>query len=164
MGDTQDTGRAGGRLEPADRCATELLLVITRLARQLRTRTPAALPTLQLAVLTRLVTADRPHHPNELATAEGVSAATMSRVVGALVEDGLAERAADHTDARMVLVEPTVAGRNRLRADHAERVTLLSGCLAVLDENQQAALVAALPVLDTLHTRLVDPHQPEQAP
>lgn len=159
--DTHNTGRTETRRGPPGRFATELLLVITRLARQVRTRTPQALPPLQLAVLTRLVAAGRACHTKELATAEGVSVATMSRVIAALVEDGLAERAPDHADARMVLLAPTAAGRNRLHADHAERAALLTGCVARLDTDQQATLAAALPVLDALHAHLVDVHSPE---
>lgn len=161
MGDGHHAGGAGGRLGPADRFGDELLLVITRLARQVRTRTSGALPPLQLAVLTRLVTADRAPHTSELATAEGVSVATMSRVVAALAADGLAERVADHSDARMVRVMPTAAGRDRLHTDHAKRAARLSGWVALLNQDQQDALAAALPVLDSLHAHLVDPHQPE---
>lgn len=154
-----DAGDVVGGRDQDDRVANELLLVITRLARLARART-GVLPPLQLAVLSRLVRTDRAQRTGEVAAAEGVSAATASRVVAALVDDGLVERAADQADGRTVLLTATTDGRDRFRADHAERIAVLTSHLAFLETEQRAALTAALPVLRILRSRLIDPQRP----
>lgn len=70
----------------------------------------------------------------ELAEAEHVTAASMSRLVGALEADGYVTRTADPADARAVRIAITRSGRavvehgRRLRVDAVD--TLLSGLSA----------------------------------
>ena len=63
-----------------------------------------------------------------LATAEGVAAPTMTRLVDGLERDGYVRRRPDPTDARGVLVEATALGRRVLSKGRRQRVqTLASG-------------------------------------
>ncbi|MCA9244454.1 MAG: winged helix-turn-helix transcriptional regulator [Phycisphaerales bacterium] len=54
-----------------------------------------------------------------LANAESVRAATMSRCVTSLVDDGFVRKLGDKTDGRGVLVAITPKGRNALKKAHA---------------------------------------------
>jgi DNA-binding MarR family transcriptional regulator len=74
-----------------------------------------------------------------LATAEGVAAPTMTRLVDGLERDGYVRRRTDPADARGVLVEATATGRRVLTQGRRQRVRTLAAELATLssDELQQ---------------------------
>jgi DNA-binding MarR family transcriptional regulator len=74
-----------------------------------------------------------------LATAEGVAAPTMTRLVDGLERDGYVRRRTDPADARGVLVEATATGRRVLTRGRRQRVQTLAAGLATLssDELQQ---------------------------
>lgn len=84
----------------------------------------------RLSALSVLVFAG-PQRLGELADKEQVRAPTMSRIVGGLVDEGLAARKPDPTDGRVVRIVATAAGRRvlararRLRLERLQR--LLSG-------------------------------------
>ena len=61
-----------------------------------------------------------------LATAEGVAAPTMTRLVDGLEHDGLVRRRRDPSDARGVLVEATATGRRVLTRGRQRRVRTLA--------------------------------------
>ena len=75
-----------------------------------------------------------------LATAESVSAPTMSRLVDGLERDGLVERRPDPDDARGVLVVPTAEGRRVLGEGRSRRVRLLAAGLRTLSPTELAAI------------------------
>jgi DNA-binding MarR family transcriptional regulator len=85
-----------------------------------------------------------------LAAAESVAQPSMTTLVARLERDGLAERAADPTDARAVLVRVTDEGLERLRRIRAARAAAVEARLAALDPEERAVLEQALPVLDKL--------------
>ncbi|MDI1466118.1 MarR family transcriptional regulator [Catellatospora sp. KI3] len=109
-------------------------------------------PGLSLTAASTLARLDRegPHRLTELATREGVTQPAMTQLVSRLERDGLAARAADPEDGRVVLVEITPAGRElmarrrRIRADHINEI------LGTLSEDDRRAVDAALPVLNRL--------------
>jgi DNA-binding MarR family transcriptional regulator len=74
-----------------------------------------------------------------LATAEGVAAPTMTRLVDGLEKDGYVRRRTDPADARGVLVQATATGRRVLTRGRQQRVQTLAAGLATLsaDELQQ---------------------------
>jgi DNA-binding MarR family transcriptional regulator len=74
-----------------------------------------------------------------LATAEGVAAPTMTRLVDGLERDGYVRRRTDPADARGVLVQATATGRRVLTRGRQQRVQTLAAGLATLsaDELQQ---------------------------
>jgi DNA-binding MarR family transcriptional regulator len=84
----------------------------------------------------------------ELASAEQVSAPTMTRLVSALERDGLVRRRRSGHDARVVRISATAKGRRMLEAGRDRRVVLVTELLAGLDEADQATVRAALDVLE----------------
>jgi DNA-binding MarR family transcriptional regulator len=121
-----------------------------RLSRRLRT-TPAGagLTPTQISVL---FTVAREQHVRQsaLAELEDLNPTLLSRTLAALSEGGLVRREADAEDRRGVVVHITPAGERRRRTIRRERAELLEAHLSRLDEPQTAALVRALPVLETL--------------
>ncbi|WP_224388062.1 MarR family winged helix-turn-helix transcriptional regulator [Pseudonocardia sp. ICBG1293] len=139
-----------GRFETSDdEVASRLRLAVGRLNRRIRIDGSESLPPLQLSTL---VTVEQ-HGPlrlSELARREGVTAPTMSRVLSALDDQGMVERAADPGDARGVLISISTAGRDRLREVRSQRTALVARRLDRLDADQRAALEAALPAIEAL--------------
>ncbi|MEP6648585.1 MAG: MarR family transcriptional regulator [Lapillicoccus sp.] len=78
-----------------------------------------------------------------LARAEGVSSPTMSRVVDALCEQGLAERRAHDVNGRVTLVVPTSAGSALMRRAAGRRADVIAEALAALPTRQRGSLVRA---------------------
>jgi DNA-binding MarR family transcriptional regulator len=71
-----------------------------------------------------------------LATAEGVAAPTMTRLVDGLEREGFVKRRRDPADARGVLVEATPAGKRILTRGRAQRVQTLAAGLAALSSEE----------------------------
>jgi DNA-binding MarR family transcriptional regulator len=74
----------------------------------------------------------------------------MTQLIARLQDAGLADRAADPADGRVVQVRITADGRALLARRRAARAERLAGLLAQLSEEEQAALAAALPAMETL--------------
>ncbi|MFB9247211.1 MarR family winged helix-turn-helix transcriptional regulator [Sphaerisporangium melleum] len=139
--------------------AGEVARMLDRLARLvLRLNTPGEL---SLTTASTLATLDRsgPCRLTDLAARQGVTQPAMTQLVSRLQESGLAERAADPQDRRVVLVRITAAGRAALAERRRARGERLAVLLTELDEAERAALTAALPAIDAL-TRLL----PDDAP
>jgi DNA-binding MarR family transcriptional regulator len=128
--------------------ATRLRLAVGRLARRVRLATND-IPPLQLSALATL---DKhgPLRSGELAAREAVTAPTMTRVLSSLSERGLVTRQPDPTDARSVRVSLSPAGLETLARIRSERTALLGARVARLTDEQRAALIAALPALESL--------------
>jgi len=86
----------------------------------------------------------------DLAAKEGVAAATMSRIVAALVESGYARRDPDPVDRRAWLAIATEQGERLVSGVRSTRVHELSRRIDRLPAEMQTALVAALPALEAL--------------
>jgi len=78
-----------------------------------------------------------------LARAEGVSSPTMSRVVDALCELGLAERRAHDVNGRVTLVAATAAGSRLMKRAADRRAEVIAEALAELPARQRDTLVRA---------------------
>ncbi|WP_068799403.1 MarR family winged helix-turn-helix transcriptional regulator [Pseudonocardia sp. HH130630-07] len=143
------TAVAGRPDVPDDEIASRLRLAVGRLNRRIRIDGTDSLPPLQLSALVTVEQAG-PLRLSELARREGVTAPTMSRVLSALDEQGMVQRAPDPGDARGVLVSVSEAGRVKLREVRNERTALIARRLDRLDAGQRAALEAALPALESL--------------
>lgn len=129
--------------------ASRLRLAVGRLNRRIRIDGQEAVPPLQLSAL---VTVEQ-HGPlrlSELARREAVSAPTMSRVLAALDEQGLVERATDPDDARCTQITLTAAGARVLTEVRRHRTALLARRLDRLDGEQRTRLAAALPALEAM--------------
>jgi DNA-binding MarR family transcriptional regulator len=85
-----------------------------------------------------------------LAAAEQVRPPTMTRLVTALVRDGLVTRQSDPDDRRQVLLRATPAGRRLLEEGRARRTASLTSRIAALPPGDLAALTRAARLLEWL--------------
>lgn len=83
----------------------------------------------------------------ELADAEQVSLATISRVVDGLESMGLARRAPNPADARSVLIRATSKGRRVMERGRQARVDRLSAVLAAVPAGDLSAVEGGLGAL-----------------
>lgn len=128
--------------------ATRLHAAAVRLLRMLRRQDEAAgLSGPRLSALSVLVFAG-PMSLAELAAAEQVKAPTMSRLVEALVREGLATREPDPANRRMVSIAATAQGVRLLDAGRRRRVQALTERLARLADSEQRALGRAVELLE----------------
>jgi DNA-binding MarR family transcriptional regulator len=121
-----------------------------RLSRQLRhMELPAGMTPERLSALAAI----EKHGPisvTALADREMVRPATMSRMVSALVDDGLAKRLEDKTDGRGVLVASTPKGKRAFQRAHQQRLQQLSEALSALPPDQLSAMRGLASALERL--------------
>ncbi len=133
------------------RLSEDLRLACMRISRRVRFESDHEVAPHQFSVLSRIE--DGPLTPRALADIEKVSAPSMTRTVGCLVEDGLAERAAHPDDGRQVLVTITAQGREVLRATRARRDAWMVARVAELSAQERATLVDAAKILAEIAAR-----------
>lgn len=133
--------------------AADVSVALEELLRLFRRMSPAT--GLSLTAAATLSTLDRhgPARLTELATQQGVSQPAMTQLVTRLQDAGLAARAADPLDGRVVRVHVTDAGRIELTRRREVRTARLDALLDALPPGERAALMAALPAIGSL-TRL----------
>jgi DNA-binding MarR family transcriptional regulator len=106
--------------------------------RHVRREDPASgLSVARLSALSVLVFGG-PRTLGELAAAEQVRPATMTRIAQSLVEDGYARRAADPADGRVVRLSATAKGRRVMQRGRERRVANLARLLARLSPQEVA--------------------------
>ena len=91
-----------------------------------------------------------PSRLSDLATSQAVTQPAMTQLVSRLEREGLARRETCATDARVVLVCITAAGREVLRRRQRTRVDRLGRLLERLPAPERARLAAAVPSLNHL--------------
>jgi DNA-binding MarR family transcriptional regulator len=79
-----------------------------------------------------------PRTLGELAAAEQVRPATMTRIAQSLVEDGYARREADPVDGRVARLSATAKGRRVMQRGRERRVTNLARLLGRLSAEEVA--------------------------
>ncbi len=90
-----------------------------------------------------------------LARIEGVTSPTMTRLVDALEEAGLARREAHPDSDRMVLVSATDAGHDLMLAAAERRADVIVGAMRDLPAEERRVLRAAAPLLGRLAAGVV---------
>ena len=107
---------------------------------------------LSLTAAATLATLERsgPRRLTALAAREGVTQPAMTQLVARLQDAGLVERDADPADGRVVQVRITAEGQAMLAGRRAVRADRITGLLARLSPDEQAALAAALPAMEAL--------------
>ena len=90
---------------------------------------------------------------SELASAEQVSAPTMSKLVRGLERDGLVEREANERDGRSVVLRATDEGARILHEGRARRVAELSGLLEDATAEELATLESAVAIVQSALAR-----------
>ncbi len=128
--------------------ATRLHAASVRMLRMLRRQDEATgLTGPRLSALSVLVFGG-PMSLAELAAAEQVKAPTMSRLVEALVREGLATRDPDPANRRMVRIAATAQGVRLLEAGRRRRVKALTDRLTRLADSEQRALARGVELLE----------------
>ena len=154
---SHDTARSADDADGADggdqhqpELAAELQVAVMRLARRLRAESPNdSLTPSQLGALATLGRLG-PQAIGDLANTERVKAPSMTKTVANLAKAGLVIRRQDSSDARLVIVELTEDGRERLQEHRSRRRAWLSNRLGALSEDEQALLADACRVLGRL--------------
>ena len=126
--------------EPLHRHALHLLRLVRR------EDAASGLSAARLSALSVLVFGG-PATLGELATAEHVSAPTMTRIAQELEREGWARRRTDADDARVARLEATAAAVRLLHAGRDRRLCALSRGLSELDTRERNAIERALPAL-----------------
>lgn len=133
----------------SDDLAARLRFALARLHRRLRAHDRDDLTPSQMLALGTLDQRG-PLRMGDLAAAERVAPATMTRIVAPLVDRGLVTRRPDPEDGRCWVVLVTPAGEGLLAEIRAARTAYLAECLALLPADDRERLAAALPALERL--------------
>lgn len=104
--------------------------------------TPARLSALSVLVF------GGPTNLGRLAHAEGVAGPTMTRIVDALVDLGMAARRPSTDDRRVTVIEATERGDALMRAARRRRLEAIADALATLPPAEQDRLATAAALLD----------------
>jgi DNA-binding MarR family transcriptional regulator len=144
-----------GETETRSEIAALLHEQFARLTRQMRTlELPSGMTPERLSALS-VIDKRGPISVSALAENEMVRPATMSRMITALVDDGLVKRADDKTDGRGVLVSTTSKGRRTFQRAQEQRLQHFAEVLDSLSSEQLSAMRNLTAALDRL-TRLLD--------
>lgn len=140
--------------------ATRARLVVLRLARRLRRHADGGLTATQLSALATIGSRG-PLRLGDLASHEGIAPPTVSRLVDHLEGAGLVRRRTDARDGRSYLVELTPSGEALLAQLRSTGTRMLEAAMAGLDPADQAALAAAVPLLERLLDAVGECSRPE---
>lgn len=130
--------------------AEELRPAILRLGRHLRRETEQLGVTSHQATLLWLVKTRPGLSLRELASAEGISAPSLSAHVDRLESLGLIRRVRSSDDRRRVGLELTPEGRATVRRVRARRTTWLAERVRRLSDTDRERIELALPALESL--------------
>lgn len=148
--------------------AARLAAVISPLRRALlaAARADAGLPELSEAQIDVLRTL--PHGtvrgPAQIAAQLRLSRPTVSNLLSSMEADTLVERTPDPTDGRRVVVRASARALDLFDRFDAANSALVATASADLDDDDRAALAAALPVLERLCAALTAPGTTDTAP
>lgn len=136
-------------LENAD-TPDDLRIAVMRLSRRMRLeRVDGDVTDSQLSVLFVLFKYG-PQTLGSLSEHDRVSAPSMTRTVGALVDAGLVSRTVAPDDARKVLIDLTDEGRRIVAETRDRRIAWFSRQLESLSPEEQRTLLAAAPIIRAL--------------
>jgi len=121
-----------------------------RLSRRLRSeRSDETLGLSQLSALSTLIR-NGPLSPTALAELERIQPPSMTRVITALEDRGLLERAPHPTDGRQSVIAITEAGRAIVLEDRRRRAAWLAQRFATLTPDEQRQIANALPIIERI--------------
>jgi DNA-binding MarR family transcriptional regulator len=132
--------------ELAARVHSAALHLLRRLAQEDRA-TGVSAP--RLSALSVLVFGG-PRTIGALAGIEGVTPPTMTRLVAAMVAEGLVERLEDPADRRVVRVQASASGRSMLLAGRDRRVATLAAMVKPLSSKERRRLDAAATIMEAM--------------
>lgn len=128
----------------------DLRIAVMRLARRMRIeRVDGDVTDGQLSVLFTLAK-HGPQTAGALSEHDRVSAPSMTRTVGALVDAGLVSRTSAPDDGRKVLVDLTDDGQRIVAQTRERRIAWFNQQLETLSAEEQRTLLAATPIIRAL--------------
>jgi DNA-binding MarR family transcriptional regulator len=131
--------------------ASRLRLAVVRLTRRLRAQhgTDAAVTLTQLSAMATL-REHGPMSPGELAAWERVQPPSMTRVIAALVQQGLVDRHPHPRDGRQSVVALSEAGQAYVDAEVSARERWLDARIAKLPPAEREVLARAVDIIDRM--------------
>lgn len=129
--------------------ASHLRLSVFRASRTLRRESQAGISPTLLAALSS-IERHGPMTAGALAAHEQVRKPTVTRILSALVDEGLVERTPDPADRRIAWVQLTPTGRSLMRTVRRRTDRYLAQRLRKLDAEQLATLERAAEILDRI--------------
>jgi DNA-binding MarR family transcriptional regulator len=126
-----------------------LSLALGRLHRSLRRSNVTKVGPASISALATLVRCG-PTRLGDLATREGVTPPTLTRIVTGLEELGYVVRQPDPDDRRATQVQATEAARELVTGIGSARVGELWNRIAALDDDQLETLLKAVPIFEVL--------------
>lgn len=143
-------GNSADRTPLADRVHSAAIHLLRRLRKQDDAGgiTPSRLSALSVVVL------GGPKTIGQLASAEQVSAPTMTRMVVGMQRDGLVKRERDSSDARVIWIRATPKGDRILREGRRRRVAQLARDLSELSDAEVEHLTRAAEILERISGRV----------
>jgi DNA-binding MarR family transcriptional regulator len=152
------TSRPSDRATAIDQVASTLLGRAARLTRLLMKSGAHELSRTEMGVLSTL--SDSPCRITQLAQTEALAQPTVTQLVDKLEGRGLVARARSGEDARVVMVEITGAGAERLEEVRAEIRASMREALADLPDAELTELVHAAETLGGLIEKLLPAREP----
>jgi len=143
---------SGARAEDVDMLidvAGRLRFAAARLVRQLRRQDEGGLSATQTAALATIVR-EGPISLGALASSEGLSKPSITKVIEKLESLGLITRSTDPSDRRVNHVVATARGVRQLEANRARRTAYLVQRIAALEADDRIRLAAAIDVIEQL--------------
>ncbi len=131
--------------EMIEQVATRLDLAAAQLVRQTRRET-GTLSAARLGALSAIV-ARGPLSLKDLAAAQKVRAPTMSRIVDALVRDGLISREQDPANRRSIKIAATDQGATLVRQGQKDNMRVLATRLTRLGDSERRALLRGVELI-----------------
>lgn len=135
--------------------ASELRVALARVHRQLRARIVGGLTASQTSALARI----EQHGPirlTALSDLEGISPATMNKLIDSLVERGLVERLPDPADGRASLLRLGAEGDLVLQEIRSRNTEALREALRCFDDDERNLFRQVTPLLERLSDLLLD--------
>ncbi len=129
--------------------ANSLRVSVARIYRALRVNSDWSITPSQGSALARIEQCE-PVRLGVLAQLEGVSAASMSRIVESLEAQGIVTRIADPLDGRASMVKLSTKGVKLIREYRAASTRAIESALSTLSRDEQSSLRATLPILEKL--------------
>jgi DNA-binding MarR family transcriptional regulator len=128
--------------------AARLAIAIGRINRRIRA-SEDGMTHGQLSVLSTIVRRG-PLRPGEIARREHLAPPSVTRLVADLESQGLVKREPDPDDRRSFFVLGTPQGEQAVLRARAERADRIGALLATLDDDEFAAVLAALDALERI--------------
>ena len=130
--------------------ASAFRIAVMRLSRRLRSeRSDETLGLSQLSALSTLMRSG-PLSPTALAELERIQPPSMTRVITALEERGLVERAPHPSDRRQSVIAITEPGRSIVLEDRRRRAAWLARRFETLSPDEQLKIAAVLPIIERI--------------